>query len=181
MKRILLMQVLKNNATNAHTINQHIKCKSCASSKFYHLAYKNIQPSRPFIWIWDSKCSNKLKAFIWLMMMDRLNVRNILRRKKFKLEGNDYSCPLCPGHRDETTFHQFFSCSFSLECWHHLGMSWDFNLSFHSMMKKEKLQWPHAFFMEIFILGAWLIWKQRNDAIFNRRRPSFQNWKHGFL
>jgi hypothetical protein len=35
------------------------------------------------------------------------------------------------------------------------------------MMEKAKSLWPHAFFMECFILGAWLIWKQRNDAIFN--------------
>jgi hypothetical protein len=36
-------------------------------------------------------------------------------------------------------------------------------------------------FMEIFIIGAWLIWKQRNDYIFNRSRPSFQSWKLGFI
>jgi hypothetical protein len=28
---------------------------------------------------------------------------------------------------------------------------------------------------------AWLIWKQRNDAIFNHGRPSFQKWKLSFL
>jgi hypothetical protein len=32
--------------------------------------------------------------------MDRLNVRNILIRKKYKLEGNDYSCPLCMRNRE---------------------------------------------------------------------------------
>jgi hypothetical protein len=35
--------------------------------------------------------------------------------------------------------------------------------------------------MEFFILGAWLIWTQRNDAIFNRGKPSFQSWKRGCL
>jgi hypothetical protein len=35
--------------------------------------------------------------------------------------------------------------------------------------------------MEVFILGAWLIWKQRNDFIFNRGNPSFHAWKLGFL
>jgi hypothetical protein len=33
--------------------------------------------------------------------------------------------------------------------------------------------------MDIFIIGAWLIWKQRNDWIFNRARPSFP--KLGFI
>jgi hypothetical protein len=72
-------------------------------------------------------------------MMDRLNVRNIMRRKKFKLEGNDYSCPLCPGNNEETTFHHFFMCPFSLDCWHHLGINWDFSLGFHNIMEKAKL------------------------------------------
>jgi hypothetical protein len=38
-------------------------------------------------WIWDSKCANKLRIFTWLLFMDRLNVRNILRRKNHKLKG----------------------------------------------------------------------------------------------
>jgi hypothetical protein len=42
--------------------------------------------------------------------MDRLNIRNILRRKKHRVEGNDYNCILCPNNRKETTFHLFFSC-----------------------------------------------------------------------
>jgi hypothetical protein len=114
-------------------------------------------------------------------MMDRLNVRNILRRKKCKLERNDYSCPLCPQNREETTFHLFFSCPFNIECWRHLGINWNFHLDFHSMMEEAKKQYTHMFFMEIFMLGAWLIWKQRNNAIFSHGRPSFQGWKSGFL
>jgi hypothetical protein len=152
-----------------------------AASKFYNLAYKFVQPPKPFLWIWDSRCSNKLRVFTWLLMMDRLNVRNILRRKKCKLEGNDYSCPLCPQSREETTFHLFFSCPFSVDCWNHLGIIWNSNLGFHQMLEEAKKQCNHMFFMEIFMLGAWLIWKQRNDAIFNRGRPSFQKWKLSFL
>jgi hypothetical protein len=48
--------------------------------------------------------------------MERLNVRNTLRRKKRKLERNDYTCVLCPRGREEITFHLFFSCPFSQEC-----------------------------------------------------------------
>jgi hypothetical protein len=78
------------------------------SAKFYHFPYRN-EPPPPFIWIWDSKCSNKLRVFVWLLLMDRLNVRNILKRKKHKLQDNNYSCPICLAGVKETTFHLFFT------------------------------------------------------------------------
>jgi hypothetical protein len=58
-------------------------------------------------------------------MMDRLNVRNILKRKKFKLQRNDYTCVLCTEKVEKTTFHLFFSCPFSQQCWHSLKIHWD--------------------------------------------------------
>jgi hypothetical protein len=113
--------------------------------------------------------------------MDRLNVRNTIRRKKHKLQGNDYSCVMCTTHCEEITFHLFFSCPFSRACWRHLGINWRFELDFHSMMEEARAQFHNKFFMDIFIIGAWLIWKQRNDWIFIRVRPSFQGWKLGFI
>jgi hypothetical protein len=94
-----------------------------SSSKFYNIHFRSLQPPKPFVWIWDSKCSNKITVFGWLLLMDRLNVRNILRRKKCKLEGNDYSCVLCHNDTKETTFHLFFLCPFSQECWRSLHIS----------------------------------------------------------
>jgi hypothetical protein len=49
------------------------------------------------------------------------------------------------------------------------------------MMQHAKQQFACNFFMDIFMLGAWLIWKQRNDVIFNRGITLFQRWKGGFL
>jgi hypothetical protein len=72
------------------------------SSKFYHFPYKDVHPPRPFVWIWDSKCCNKIKVFMWLLLMDRLNVRNILRRKKCRLDDGNYHCVLCTDNREET-------------------------------------------------------------------------------
>jgi glycogen debranching enzyme len=65
--------------------------------------------------------------------MDRLKVRNIVRRKKHKLEGNNYNCVICLENREETTFHLFFSCPFNRECW-------SFNLDFFTMMDVAKQQ-----------------------------------------
>ena len=47
------------------------------------------------------------------------------------------------------------------------------------MMKQTKQQFHHSF-MEIFIIAAWQIWKQRNNFIFDRGHPSLESWKHLF-
>jgi hypothetical protein len=113
--------------------------------------------------------------------MDRLNVRNILRRKKHMLQGNNYNCALCSTNTEEITFHLFFSFPFNQVCWRHLNINWRFSQQFHSMMDEVRHEFNNKFIMEIFILGAWQIWKQQNDFIFNRGSPSFLSWKLGFL
>jgi hypothetical protein len=96
----------------------------------YHFAFRSVQPPRPFIWLWESKCANKLKMFNWLLFMDRLNTRNILRRKKIKIQGNDYTCVLCDLKREETSFHLFFNYQFSKSCWRHLNIYWYYKTDF---------------------------------------------------
>jgi hypothetical protein len=152
-----------------------------SSSKFYNLHFSSLQPPKPFIWIWDSKCLIKIRVFGWLLLMDRLNVRNILRGKNCRLEGNDYSCVLCRNNREGTTFHLFFLCPFRCECWRSLHIIWDFNLDFFSMMDDARNKFQNGFFMETFLIGTWLIWKQMNAFIFNRGSPSHHSWKAGFL
>jgi hypothetical protein len=88
---------------------------------------------------------------------------------------------LCHNNRQETTFHLFFSCPFSQECWSSLNTHWNFTTDFYNMMDEAKSQFTHKFFMEVFIIATWLIWKQRNNFIFNKVRPGFQGWKSGFL
>jgi hypothetical protein len=74
----------------------------------------------------------------------------------------------------------FFSCPFSEACWQSLGISWDFTKEFFQMMQHTKLQYQNPFFMETFIIAAWQIWKQRNNFIFDRGRPSIGSWKSSF-
>jgi hypothetical protein len=83
--------------------------------------------------------------------------------------------------REEITFHLFFSYPFSQHCWNHLNINWNFNLDFYSMMLNAREQFGSNFFMEIFMIAAWLIWKQRNDLVFNRARPSFDRWQAAFM
>jgi len=113
--------------------------------------------------------------------MDRLNTRNLLRRRNFHIEGNNYTCVLCNGNAEETAFHLFFSCSFSKSCWKAIGIDWRINLHFFQMMKRARQDFQHWFFMEVFIIATWHIWKQRNNLIFQERRPTFRDWISKFI
>jgi hypothetical protein len=57
-----------------------------SSSKYYHYHFRDIQPNLTILWIWKSKCIPKIKFFAWLLLNDRLNTRNILRRRRKFLE-----------------------------------------------------------------------------------------------
>jgi hypothetical protein len=141
-----------------------------SSSRMYHFAFRSVQPPRPFIWLWESKCAN-----------NRLNTINILRRKKFKIQGNDYTCVLCDLKWEETAFHLFFNYQFSKSCCRHLNIHWCYQTDFFTTFERTRQAHSSPYFMEIFVIAAWQIWKQRNNFIFIRGRPSFDNWKLGFL
>jgi hypothetical protein len=57
-----------------------------SSSKFYQYQYKHLNPERSITWIWKSKWVPTIKFFTWLLLNDRLNTRNILRRRKKHLD-----------------------------------------------------------------------------------------------
>jgi len=77
--------------------------------KGYSQLLGTVEASPLFTWLWSS--SNLVKhKFLWLLLRDRLNTRNLLRRKNKDLD--DYSCVLCNS--------LFFECSFSQDCWNTL-------------------------------------------------------------
>ena len=53
--------------------------------KFYEHCHKDIVAPPPFAWIWKSKLHMKIKVFMWFLLADRLNTRNMLRRRHFNI------------------------------------------------------------------------------------------------
>jgi hypothetical protein len=49
--------------------------------KFYTLAFRHLDVSLVFEWIWKSKYSPRLKFFAWLVVVDRLNTIHMLHRR----------------------------------------------------------------------------------------------------
>ena len=94
-----------------------------SSSRYYLYHFVNEVPHPAFSCIWKSKCIPKIKFFTWLVLNDRLNTRNMLRRRhKFLEEG--YNCVLCLEGREETIEHLFFSCPYTATRWIALGVVW---------------------------------------------------------
>jgi hypothetical protein len=150
-----------------------------SSSRFYSLSFASTVAPTPFKWIWKSRVSKKIKIFIWLLFKDRINSRNLLRRKSYKIDGDDYSCPLHLKCR-RTIYHLIFQCPFSYECWDYLGISWDHSLLFFDTIQKAKQDFSNNLFMEIFSMAAWEIWKQRNGKIFRGTPPKLSELERQF-
>jgi hypothetical protein len=116
-----------------------------------------------------------------LMFRDRINSRNLLKRKNYKIEGDNYSCVLCNLNIDEYTYHLIFQCPFSSDYWNFLGIHWDHDLYFFDTIQKAKRDSHLEHFMEIFSMAAWEIWRQRNAWIFRGIPPTFLSWKDSFF
>ena len=150
-----------------------------SSSKYYQYQFREVLPNRSIFWIWKTKCVPKIKFFTWLLLNDRLNTRNILkRRRKFLEEGSNFA--LCYEGVEETTNHLFFDCQSAVCRWFALGISWDEKSNIHQKLYSAKQEFGQPFFMEVFMIGAWCLWNERNDFIFNGKAPCLAAWKSSF-
>lgn len=122
------------------------------TAKQAYSALRGTMPTYPlFKWLWKSKAHNTHKFFLWLLLQDRLNKMNILRRKNIYLDSFFERTPQgdsSSGHchcamtslactwilmsvfsvlnmLKNTRWHLFFGCPFSQVCWIFLGINWD--------------------------------------------------------
>lgn len=146
------------------------------SRKFYAFCFRDVPVDKVFQWIWKSECPIKYKVFCWLLLVDRLNTRNMLRRRHYNVANNNYACLLCDSPPEETVEHLFFSCPFSQQCWRKLGFSWPNSNNRIQLIHGGRETWSGPMFMDIFIMATWSIWKERNDKHFRRIPQSQTSW-----
>jgi hypothetical protein len=91
------------------------------SSHFYRYQFRELRPSRAILDIWKTKCIPRIKFFSWLLLNDRLNTRNILRRRR-KVLDEGYNCVMCHNSEEETDAHLLFSCPAAVNRWFTLGI-----------------------------------------------------------
>jgi hypothetical protein len=80
--------------------------------KFYNLVYDLIQAHPIFKSVWKSRCTPRVKFFIWLILVDRLNTKTMLSRRHIGERTNDHYV-LCNPSENETLDHLFFLCPFA--------------------------------------------------------------------
>jgi hypothetical protein len=150
------------------------------SRMYYKHCFAHLPDTIMFKWIWKSRAILKIKVFAWLLISDRLNTKDMLRRRHWTVSGDQF-CVLCPSHIVEDWLHLFFHCNFSVRIWNYLQVEWDPGDTFEEIFLAARKKFDKPFFPEVVMLAAWNIWKQRNEAIFQHILPSFRNWRRCFI
>jgi hypothetical protein len=153
---------------------------SYTSARYYKHIHAHIQVMPVFKWLWKSSCMMRVKFFAWLLLVDRLNSRDMLQRRHWKVT-EDVHCVLCPTGSREDRMHLFFGCNFSQRIWNYLQIDWSLAQDIQGSITAAKLAFRKPFFMEVLMIACWNIWKQRNGKIFRNDRPSFGGWKRTFI
>lgn len=149
-----------------------------SSCKAYNILIGHTKASPLFTWLWASNNLGKHKFFFWLLIRDRLNTRNLLRRKNMELE--DYNCVLCNTGHEETSWHLFFECPFSQTCWNTIPIIWNLNLQPFDMVLEARETFGIKIFREIFIIACWIIWLTKNNVVFDNEQANVTTWKRRF-
>ena len=139
------------------------------SNKRIYLEYMGnpADAPKPFQWIWKSCTLPRQKFFFWLLLQDRLNIRDLLNRKNFYIETS--KCELCDDEPNEHLMHLFFSCDFSQNFWMNIGYQWDTDHNLMEMLLEGRKQDTYGCFKECLIAGCWSLWKHRNSIIFDHK------------
>ena len=132
-------------------------------------------------WIWKCSCTLKFKVFGRLLLMDRLNTRDMMQRRHWNIQ--DDTCVMCHSASHEDRAHLFFACNFSQRVWNYLGISWILqpNQTTYEMALSARKDFGFPFFTEVVFTATWNIWIQRNGKIFRNEMPSFRSWRRNFL
>ena len=129
--------------------------------------------------LYKTRAPAKCKFFAWLALHDRCWTAH--RRKRHNLQDND-DCTFC-SQLPETIDHLLISCSFTREVWfmifHRLG--WHSHAPGADIIsladwwqgaRKQILKEERKCFDTLVLLICWLIWKERNGRIFDRKMRS---------
>jgi hypothetical protein len=128
--------------------------------------------------IWSNWAPRKCKFFLWLVAHNRCWTADRLARRGLP---HPEHCPFCD-QEDETIEHLLCSCVFSRQFWHQLLHRFGLpDVAPQPSTTRFFAWWQQAGssfnkevgqgFNSLVMLGAWILWKQRNNIVFNGVSP----------
>jgi hypothetical protein len=150
------------------------------SSKSAYWSYFNGSVTfEPWRRLWKSWAPGKCKLFIWLAIRNRCWTADRLAKRG--LEHPD-KCPLCD-QEEETAQHLLTTCVVARQVWFYLFQALDLVSAAPKSNERNFANWWRKAMKKVqkekkkgvnslIILGAWVIWKHRNDCVFNGASPS---------
>jgi len=152
---------------------------SYTSKKFYSHIYSMLEAHPVYRMIWKSNCTPKIKFFIWLILVDRLNTKTVLTRRHIAVHDDDI-CVMCHTGATETIEHLLFLCPFARQCWMTLNFVWDISLNIEDRLARVREANGQEFFVEAAMIATRELWKIRDDKVFERQNPSHAGWVCNF-
>ncbi|KAK9058373.1 hypothetical protein SSX86_023214 [Deinandra increscens subsp. villosa] len=131
----------------------------------------------PWAFAWCKLIPLKVNLFMWRAVQNRVATYDQLVKRG--VQTTSVLCPLC-GSMDESICHLLSGCSFSSAVWS-LVASWVkiFNMFFFSVVDIVKAvdflpleNTTRMALCAILFTTCWVIWLERNEAIFNKRQHS---------
>jgi hypothetical protein len=93
-----------------------------SSRRFYAHAFSGVDSHPVYKMLWKSSCTPRINFFVWFILVDRLNTKTMLRRRRLHIEG-DVLCVLCDTGLEEDIDHLFFECPFATQCWNTINFT----------------------------------------------------------
>lgn len=141
----------------------------------YRFVFEGLHTPPTFTWLWKAKCMPRIIFFGWHLIMVRLNTQDMLQRRNSNVQSGT-NCILCPHNCRETRDYLFFECVFVNHCWALIGITWVDTTNAHTRLHIAKQASTTSFFMDIFLVAAWEIWKLHNAIIFGNQHETHQLW-----
>ena len=124
-----------------------------STKRYYKFYFWDATAQKTYKWLWKSSARMKIKVFGWLLLSDRLNTRNMLKRRHYNI-GDNYGCIPCGSTDEETLEHMIFRCQFSMSYWDTLNIHWTPHGDRLQWIQEAKSVWNNRMFLEIFLYAS---------------------------
>jgi len=129
-----------------------------------------------FLENWRGKAPGKMLAFSWTLLLDRIQTKVNLAKRRLMGPEDSKRCVFCE-REDQSVVHLFLHCDFISKVWLEVMRWLNFNFITPPNLFIHAFCWSREVRSKILKRGAWLIWhvvvwvvwKTRNNRNFNNK------------